>query len=361
MSLRILYLSPVRQNPYVRLLAAGVQAADASVRVAIAPALAASRLLPGRRPHILHLHWAELQYSYGDASAEQAFRGWRRFLIRSRLFQALGGKLIYTVHNLDDHEARHPDLNAAANRWLFAQAAAIHVHDAQTAQAVAARFGRSAGVEIIPHGHYLGVYPDQITREQARARFGIGPARFVYLCLGQIRPYKGIEDLIAAFAQLEEDSLLLIAGHVGVPAYGQEIATLAADDPRIQLYPTYVADETLQYFFHAADACVFPYRRATTSGAALLAFSFAKPILAPAIGPFPALAAQGRGALFGEGSAALAEGLRQMRHLDPGVAAAAIRGFLVDRDWPTLGRQHLAMYRRALLARSTAAAAAMVN
>ena len=176
-----------------------------------------------------------------------------------------------------------------------------------------------------------------------------------------MRPYKGIEELIAAFRQRQDDSLLLIAGHVGVPAYGQQIAALAAGDPRIQFYPTYVADETCNTFSTPPMPASFPTAAPRLRARPCWPFPLPNRFWPPAIGPFPDLAGGwARRALWrghgrpGRGPAPDAPS-RSRRRL------AAIRGFLVDRDWPTLGRQHLAMYRRALLARSTAAAAAMVN
>lgn len=345
--LSIIYLSRVRQNPYVHLLAEGVQQSDPDLRTKILPSFWRRLFLPGFRPHVLHLHWAELQYSYGGPSPEQAFRDWRELMFKLRFFRWLGGKIVYTVHNLGQHEGLFPDLDEAANRWLFAHADAIHVHDAAVAAAVAEHYGRSQGVYVIPHGHYIGAYPDETDRAAARAHLGLDPDRFLYLSLGQIRPYKGIEELIAAFMVLADPgSDLLIAGNIGVPAYGEQIRALTAQNPTIRLYPNFIADDELQYFFHAADVCVLPYRRATTSGAALLAFSFGTPIIAPAIGPFPDLISGSSGVLFPPGEDALVQALRQARSLDLAAAAAACLDLAAARDWRRLGAEHAGVYRR---------------
>jgi len=49
---------------------------------------------------------------------------------------------------------------------------------------------------------------------------------------------------------------------------------------------------------NACDVCVLPYRDSTTSGAAVLAFSFGKPVIAPAMGSFLELVADGRGIAY---------------------------------------------------------------
>ena len=116
---------------------------------------------------------------------------------------------------------------------------------------------------------------------------------FVFLTLGQIRPYKGIDELITAFRGVPGAHLrLIVAGHPHNDAYAASLASLAGDDARIRLQLHYVPDEDIQYYLRAADFCVLPYRRGTTSGAAILCFSFGKPVIAPDVWPFRPLLAE---------------------------------------------------------------------
>jgi glycosyltransferase involved in cell wall biosynthesis len=54
----------------------------------------------------------------------------------------------------------------------------------------------------------------------------------------------------------------------------------------VTIVPEKVDDARIQYFMNASDAVVLPYRRSLTSGAAVLAMSFARPCIAPRIGCF---------------------------------------------------------------------------
>ncbi len=356
--LRVLYLSRVRLNPYVRLLAEGVRKADGAATTVIVPTLTWRTLLRPKHPDIVHLHWIELQYGYGRPSHRRARVALYRLMLQLRLAQLRGIRLVYTVHNLHHHDEIYPRLNTAANDWIFAHADAIHVHDEATAAAVAAAYGRSHNVYIVPHGHYLHAYPNDIDRQTARDRLHLSPNAFVYLCLGQMRPYKGLDQLIDAFLSLANGSgaddgasELVIAGHAGSTsqdgqAFVEHLRSLARDHPSIRLFPNYIADEDLQIFFNAADACVFPYRRVTTSGAALLAYSFGKPIVAPSIGPFPDLIAGGSGILFNPQNGNLGQALGQARQLDPERARTAALALVASRDWATLGARHAAVYRQ---------------
>ena len=55
---------------------------------------------------------------------------------------------------------------------------------------------------VIPHGNYLEYFPDSnITREEAKKTLGILPNKIVFIFFGNIRPYKGINLLLASFGQ----------------------------------------------------------------------------------------------------------------------------------------------------------------
>jgi len=346
----VLFVSRVEMNPYVSLLAAGMERAVPGTHCAIARDLSPRDVWRQRRAlDVIHLHWAELLYASGNWRG--AWLKWLRLATSLLLAKGSGICLAYTVHNIAQHEGQHPTLNRLANALLFRCMDIIHVHDAQAQQEVAARFGRRRGVALIPHGNYLH-YPNHCSRAEARARLGFGDDLFVYLALGQIRPYKGIEELLAAFRQLPEtDSRLIIAGHVPEPAYGAQVCALAAADARVTLHDRYVPDEEIQYWMNASDVCVLPYRHVTTSGAALLAFSFGKPVIAPKLGDFPQLVGTTRGIVYdvsADQPVARQEGLRGAlrlaRNLDLHAASDAAWAKARELDWLTIGRQHLAAY-----------------
>jgi glycosyltransferase involved in cell wall biosynthesis len=103
----------------------------------------------------------------------------------------------------------------------------------------------------------------------------------VFLFLGRIQPYKGIFDLITAFASLPEQCRLVIAGNPADEETRKRIAEAAIRDPRIQFHPGHVSCEEVQWFFHSADLCVFPFRKILSSGSVMLAMSFGKPLIVP--------------------------------------------------------------------------------
>lgn len=362
---RVLLLSAVgtRINPYIGLLRDGLAAAGADVRAS------GELAVPDRwMPHVIHLHWLD-RY---DLPPALRFEGVRPRLLRRLLtrggnlpilyalrrrarlagllrrlaaFQGGGGIVAYTVHNLDPHEEASP-----VEQWGSARmvrlADVVHVHDESTAAELAARYGRTTGVAVIPHGHYIGSYPNTLSRAEARARLDLPPDAFVYACIGLLRPYKGLEELIPAFRSLPGAHLrLLLAGKPGTPEYGRTLAALAAGDARVRLDAQFVPPEDIQTYYNAADICVLPYRQITTSGAALLALSFGLPIVAPAIGAFPALVTPPRGVLYDPAQpAGLTVALMAAEQTDWQAARPEIMAWVRQFDWYAIGARLLAAY-----------------
>jgi glycosyltransferase involved in cell wall biosynthesis len=109
----------------------------------------------------------------------------------------------------------------------------------------------------------------------------------------------------------------------------------------------FVPDDDIQHYMHATDVCVLPYRSGTTSGAAILAFSFARAVIAPDVWPFRGLLAGGGGLLYSVQPGGLRQALEAAQ--TPGLArrcgeqALAIAHTL---DWSALALQHFDMYRK---------------
>jgi glycosyltransferase involved in cell wall biosynthesis len=141
----------------------------------------------------------------------------------------------------------------------------------------------------VPHGHYRDVYPNTVSREDARRKLGIGPSAFVFVHVGMVRGYKNVPELIQAFREVEGDVALVVAGEVFDEGLKRRIVAAVEGEGRALLSLKRVGDDELQDYFSAADVAVFPYRDILNSGSALMALSFDTPVLVPAIGSMPEL------------------------------------------------------------------------
>jgi beta-1,4-mannosyltransferase len=347
----VVQISKVRMNPYVHLLQEALS--DCGVACSVATGLS-PRLVRTWRASIdvLHLHWLELLY--GSPHLRRSLRRLAAVLLGLWWAKLGGQKIVYTVHNLNPHEPLFPVLDSIANRTLYALADAVHVHDKETALGVKRNCGFGRKVYVIPHGSYIGAYPNDCTRQEARQRLGLPGHAFVYLFLGQIRRYKGVEELLRAFSLVADGtSHLLLAGNVHDPEHVAELVHLTKGKGEIHTYFHYVPAAEVQYYMNACDVCVLPYLEVTTSGAAVLAFSFGRPIIASALGGLSELAADGRGILYSpQDSEGLLKALQEARLKDMAEAGRRALAWAREHEWRALAPEFARMYTEVLQAGS---------
>lgn len=266
-------------NPYhgelARHLAAqGVVVADENRLKAIASA--------SRPSDIVHLH-ALPAFSLRPRRLARFVAFW----IRLRRLRRQGVKFVWTVHNLADHESPHPSIDRLFLRHCYRRADSVILHSPGARRLVETqwRVHRERGVFIVHHGHFIDSYPPAPDRGTARRRIGVAEDELVFLFLGGIRPYKGVPELVRAFKTLSRPGLrLVIAGQPLSDRLREAVAREIADDPAITFHPWFVADADLPAYFGAADAVVFPYTKTLTSGALILAMSYGRACIAPAVG-----------------------------------------------------------------------------
>lgn len=232
------------------------------------------------KPDVMHFHWLH-PYLLRDSFLGSFLRS-SRFLLEVILLKLKGSRIAWTIHNLTNHDGHH----AGVERFfsiLFAQMVDVPIAHSEEAALLASEAFRIPKEKILitHHPGYCGHYPDTVSNEDARSRFGYSLEERVFLFLGRIQPYKGVFDLVEAFAAMPENSRLLIAGTPSDEETAERLMAVVTHDPRIQFHPGHIGHHEVQCFYHAADWVVFPFRRILTSGSVLLAMSFGKPLILP--------------------------------------------------------------------------------
>jgi glycosyltransferase involved in cell wall biosynthesis len=117
----------------------------------------------------------------------------------------------------------------------------------------------------------------------ATAAVGATPCRLLFF--GIVRPYKGLDVLLQALARAPAHVTLTVAGEFwgGTEETEKLIATLGLAD-QVTLRPGYVPASQIPALFAVADALVLPYREATASQNALLAFAHGVPVITTTAG-----------------------------------------------------------------------------
>jgi glycosyltransferase involved in cell wall biosynthesis len=206
------------------------------------------------------------------------------FLRAARL---LGYKLIWTAHNVLPHTP--VTVNDVAVRKLLVRCCSrIIVPSTSTIADLAAHGITAVSCVVIPHGSYIGVYPNTVSVQQARRTLNIPAHARVIGFFGAIHPYKNIPELVRAFVELaarDAELYMVLAGKCSDARVDSMVAEANATcGNRLRLQAEYIPDSGVQLYLNAADVMVFPFSRVTTSGSILLASSFGKPVVAPRIG-----------------------------------------------------------------------------
>jgi glycosyltransferase involved in cell wall biosynthesis len=242
----------------------------------------------------LQAHYA---YEWTNARLRWVLR-FARNLIAARL---LGYRVVWTVHNESPSFPLRPKwVEDLAHLAMARFASAVIVHCEYARRLVAERYGRKRGVYIVPLPNYVGVCPYSVSREEARERLAMPHDATVFLCFGELRPNKGIENLLRTFVALPGDRLrLLIAGAAGPDvSHVEQLGALAQQDRRVLFRPEWIPTEQVQLYYAAADVVVAPFTQVLTSSSVVQAMSFGKPVIAPAMGCLPELISPGSGWLY---------------------------------------------------------------
>jgi len=271
-------------NPYQDELAKGLEAQG--VRVVKEEYLARLfrfYLIPKLLPDVLHLHWLPVV-----GLCPLSFIRTLLFIFRLLIFRIGGVKLVWTAHNLIPHESKYPLADVIFRRIVGKVSNAVIAHGETARQELLSKLGIPLTKTVaIPHGSYIGVYENTIGKSKARRKLNVPDSSLVMLFLGNVRPYKGVMDFVRTFRALQLDHAdvrLIIAGRPLDEELSKELICAIGDCENIDYRPGFIPSDMLQYYMNAADIIVMPYKKVLSSGLGVLAMSFGKPCIAPAIG-----------------------------------------------------------------------------
>ena len=281
------------------------------------------------RYDVFHVHWPETLFNARSVT--------RRFVkqllvvllvVRLRLKRT---PVVWTAHNLANHESLDPFAT-----WL------VRSLRARAALYIRLNSFDGEGVPepsvLILHGHYRDWFAQYPQAETV-------PGRLVFF--GLVRPYKGVEDLIAAFADVDIEGVRLqVSGRPLNAETAAELARLAVPDPRVGLDLRFLDESELVALVSSAELVVLPYREMYNSGSLLAALSLDRPVLVPQakvnqlvateVGPDWVMTYQG-----GITANVIEAALNAVRNRQ-----ATDRPNLDLREWDVTGKLHASAYRR---------------
>jgi glycosyltransferase involved in cell wall biosynthesis len=246
-----------------------------------------------------------------------------RWLLRPRV------PAVFTAHDL---LPRRTAARTGLWRTLLGRFARVVVHSERGRDALAALGVAPERLRVIPHP----VFPSNPPRAD--------DGRTV-LCLGVIRPYKGLDDAIAAVSQVE-GAHLLVAGDPMEPVDRYK----GTAGPRAEWRLGYLPEAEFDRALGESTVAVFPYRaELDQSGALLRALGAGVPAVAYDVGGVAdPVREYGAGRVVPPGDVeALAAALSELLH-DPGALEAArvgARRACEQLTWDASAAAHLSLYR----------------
>jgi glycosyltransferase involved in cell wall biosynthesis len=267
-----------------------------------------------------------------------------------RLLAAFPRPRVFTAHDVLPREGSARRRRAA--RRMLDAVDAIVVHSDAGKQRLVGELGIPAQrVTVIPHGSFehLADLPGDVPIDPAA---GDLDGRKVVLCFGLMRPYKGIDVLVEAFAAVPDDAVLLVVGRAMMPL--EPLRNRARElgiAERVRFVPRFITDPEIPAYFRRADIVALPYREIEQSGVLFTALAYGRPLVLSDVGGFTEVAEQhGAARLVPAGDAdALGRTLSQLLRDDQdraGLAAAARRAAEGPYSWQRAAQLSEQLYGR---------------
>jgi glycosyltransferase involved in cell wall biosynthesis len=284
---------------------------------------------------LLHIHWVHpflVSWARGDRTRGLVQRGYELFLA---LAVALGYRIVWTAHNVLPHVPVFRD-DVAARRVLLDRSDAVIVHSRHTAGELE-RWG-TARVVVVPQGADRRPAAGGAARDDARRTLGLDPTRPVVLFFGNVLPYKGIDVLLDAVADLPAGVAIdvIVIGRCPERRLQDDLEARASRaGSRVRTRFAFVPDAELAVYLAAADFAVFPFRAVTNSSSVATALGAGLPVIAPrldTLGDLPDDAVL----RYEPGAVGLTAALVRAAGLEPTARArlaAAAERFAAQRTW----------------------------
>ena len=300
----------------------------------IASMLRFRRRLCAQIPDILHFQWLPL-----PAVDRRLLAGFGRIC-----------PMVLTVHDTNPFNG---DPSAAFQARGFARCLSLFdhliVHTRQGRDRLVALGLPATRISMLPHGLIQNV-------TDANAPSAAG-SEITFLLFGKLKPYKGLDVLVQAFARLPShlraQARLRIVGKAYMSiAPIEALASALGVADRLHIEQRHVADDAVNALFGTDTVAVFPYREIEASGVLSFALANGRPVIASALGGFADMIQDGvHGLLVPAGDAeALATAMGRMVTDRAFASRCASQARLLAEavpDWDDIALQTISVYSAA--------------
>ncbi len=227
----------------------------------------------------LHLHWVHGWLDYKDNERVDIV------LMTLSQIKSMGVKIIWTVHNLFMHDLGGSKEELEVRKKIAALSDYILIHSNHAKKLISEIYNiniNDARLIVLKHGHYSNYYGEFREVNRSRKITKIPNAGLVVGCIGEIRPYKGVVEFVEELFQDVGEQLnytMLVAGACKDDASRNRLNNVAKKNKNLILKLDRVADNDIRNYICACDIIAIPYKKYLTSGAAILALTYKKPVV----------------------------------------------------------------------------------
>jgi glycosyltransferase involved in cell wall biosynthesis len=299
------------------------------------------------KPDVIHFQWVPLPV------VDRFFLQWFRKI----------APLVLTVHDTEPyHGAPTSRFQLVGLSSTFQRFDHYIVHTHYSKEALVRQLALPEHrVTVVPHGVFP-YYCELVSGLGASGQALKIEGKKKVLFFGVLKPYKGVDVLLEAFARLPEpvakDTVLQIVGYPWMPVEPlQSLARRLGVESRVSWDLRFVEEKEVALYFTQADVVVLPYRRIDQSGVLMVALAFGKPIVASRVGGFAEILRDGvHGFLVEPGDAeSLARALARVLgdcQLRTRMADAVERLAGGELSWNNIAKQTARLYQAVLGARA---------
>ena len=298
------------------------------------------------KPNVIHFQWLALAMIDGF------------YLCRLRRI----APLVLTIHDTEPfHGAPSSRLQLLGLEKAYRRFDYYIVHTHLSREVIVERLGLPMDrIKVIPHGVF-SYYRDLVRFSETPFSFKNIPGELKILFFGVLKPYKGVDVLLEAFASMPEPlrqkTILQVVGAPRMPVEPlQKLTRRLGIEKHVFWDLRFVEEREVASYFAQADVVVLPYRRIDQSGVLMVALAFGKPVVASNVGGFTETIVDGvHGFLVEPGDVeSLAQALARVLgddELRKQMGGAVERLAAQELSWNNIAMQTLRLYQEVLRAR----------
>lgn len=199
-------------------------------------------------------------------------------------------KVMILCDNIIPHEKRPGDLLFTKYLFHFADSAIVQ---SDSVENDLLKLFPNLPYRKIPHPVYE-IFGESVSQNEARKKIGIAENENVILFFGYVRAYKGLDVLLRAMQNIENVKALVVGEFYDDEQQYRSLAKELNVENKVRFFSEYIANDEVKNYFSASDAVVLPYKSATQSGIAQIAFNFDKPVLTTNVGGLAEIVPDGK-------------------------------------------------------------------